>query len=48
MLTIRQPDASKGIGENKAADPNGYLAYNEYICYDIAQVRLRYLFRVRM
>lgn len=24
------------------------LLYNEYICYDIAQVRLRYLFRVRM
>jgi poly [ADP-ribose] polymerase len=25
-----------------------YLQYNEYIAYDIAQVRLRYLFRVRM
>ncbi|GAM89549.1 hypothetical protein ANO11243_075880 [Dothideomycetidae sp. 11243] len=25
-----------------------YLQYNEYICYDVAQVRLKYLFRVRM
>lgn len=24
------------------------LLYNEYICYDVAQVRLRYLFRVKM
>jgi hypothetical protein len=24
------------------------LFYNEYICYDIAQVKLRYLFRVKM
>jgi poly [ADP-ribose] polymerase len=33
------------------ADTNvrgAYLQYNEYIAYDIAQVRLRYLFRVRM
>ena len=28
--------------------PGAYLQYNEYIAYDIAQVRLRYLFRVRM
>jgi poly [ADP-ribose] polymerase len=28
--------------------PNAYLQYNEFIAYDIAQVRLRYLFRVRM
>ncbi|KAF2788790.1 poly polymerase 2 ADP-ribosyltransferase 2 [Melanomma pulvis-pyrius CBS 109.77] len=28
--------------------PNAYLRYNEYITYDIAQVRLRYLFRVKM
>lgn len=24
------------------------LLYNEYICYDVAQIRLRYLFRVKM
>ncbi|PVH76827.1 PARP-domain-containing protein [Cadophora sp. DSE1049] len=28
--------------------PDAYLMYNEYITYDVAQVRLRYLFRVRM
>ncbi|KAF2019211.1 PARP-domain-containing protein [Aaosphaeria arxii CBS 175.79] len=28
--------------------PNAYLLYNEYITYDVAQVRLRYLFRVKM
>lgn len=28
--------------------PNAYLQYNEYITYDVAQVRLRYLFRVNM
>ncbi|XMA12722.1 hypothetical protein WAI453_005513 [Rhynchosporium graminicola] len=28
--------------------PGAYLMYNEYITYDIAQVRLRYLLRVRM
>ncbi|KAE8441035.1 hypothetical protein EG329_006072 [Mollisiaceae sp. DMI_Dod_QoI] len=27
---------------------NAYLMYNEYIAYDVSQVRLRYLFRVRM
>lgn len=28
--------------------PNAYLQYNEFITYDVAQVRLRYLFRVIM
>lgn len=28
--------------------PNSSLYYNEYICYDVAQIRLRYLFRVKM
>ncbi|KAL5115482.1 hypothetical protein ACEQ8H_006623 [Pleosporales sp. CAS-2024a] len=28
--------------------PGAYLQYNEFIAYDVAQVRLRYLFRVRM
>lgn len=27
---------------------NGDLLYNEYICYDVAQVKLRYLFHVKM
>ncbi|KAG9187244.1 poly [ADP-ribose] polymerase [Alternaria panax] len=28
--------------------PNAYLQYNEYITYDVAQVKLRYLLRVQM
>ncbi|KFY13658.1 hypothetical protein V492_03110 [Pseudogymnoascus sp. VKM F-4246] len=27
---------------------NAYLMYNEYICYDVSQVRLRYLFQIKM
>ncbi|KAL8765062.1 MAG: hypothetical protein Q9194_006698 [Teloschistes cf. exilis] len=42
------PDVSKGVGDNKAANANGYLMYNEYICYNVAQLRLKYLFRVTM
>ena len=34
-------------GDNKA-HKGGYLQYNEYIVYDVAQIRLRYLFRVAM
>ena len=29
-------------------EPGAYLEYNEYICYDVAQIKLRYLFRVQM
>lgn len=29
-------------------EPNAYLMYNEFIVYDVAQIKLRYLFRVRM
>ncbi|KAI0820615.1 poly polymerase catalytic domain-containing protein [Trametes gibbosa] len=29
-------------------NPQGYLQYNEYIVYDIAQIRLRYLLMVKM
>ena len=39
---------SKGLGDNKAANANGYLMHNEYICYNVAQMRLKYLFRVGM
>lgn len=41
-----QPDVAKGVGDNKAANADGYLMYNEYIVYDVAQLRLKYLFRV--
>ncbi|KAL8696901.1 MAG: hypothetical protein Q9201_007420 [Fulgogasparrea decipioides] len=45
---VQIPDVSKGIGDNTAANANGYLMYNEYICYNVAQMRLKYLFRVGM
>lgn len=45
---MTQPDVSKGMGDNKAANANGYLMHNEYICYDVAQMKLKYLFRVGM
>lgn len=43
-----QPDIAKGLGPNNKANANGYLQYNEYIAYDVAQLKLRYLFRVGM
>jgi poly [ADP-ribose] polymerase len=41
-----QPDTSVLPGATNV--PNAGLYYNEYICYDVKQVRLRYLLRVRM
>ncbi|KEY68041.1 hypothetical protein S7711_06952 [Stachybotrys chartarum IBT 7711] len=42
---IQMPDPSS----NGSTDlPQASLWYNEYICYDVAQVKLRYLFRVKM
>ncbi|KAI1482462.1 hypothetical protein K445DRAFT_18163 [Daldinia sp. EC12] len=43
---VKMPDTSVKPGPTNV--PNAYLLYNEYICYDISQVRLRYLLRVRM
>ncbi|KAK1965331.1 PARP-domain-containing protein [Colletotrichum sublineola] len=43
---VKMPDVSVKPGDTNIA--NAYLQYNEYIVYDLAQVRLRYLFRVRM
>ncbi|KAL8932219.1 MAG: hypothetical protein Q9216_006921 [Gyalolechia sp. 2 TL-2023] len=43
---VTMPDVEKGIGDNKAKNANGYLMHNEYICYNVAQMKLRYLFRV--
>jgi poly [ADP-ribose] polymerase len=40
------PDVSNVPGNTNV--PGAYLMYNEYIAYDVAQVRLRYLLRVRM
>ncbi|KAI8633460.1 PARP-domain-containing protein [Xylariaceae sp. FL1651] len=43
---VKMPDTTVKPGLTNV--PNAYLQYNEYICYDISQVRLRYLLRVRM
>ncbi|PTB69376.1 PARP-domain-containing protein [Trichoderma citrinoviride] len=43
---IQMPDISE---KPCATNVDGaYLMYNEFICYDVAQVKLRYLFRVQM
>jgi poly [ADP-ribose] polymerase len=42
---VLMPDVSVQPG---ASSEDAYLLYNEYIVYDIAQVRLRYLLRVKM
>lgn len=47
VLTLRQPDISKKPDQQKI-HPNAYLQYNEYICYNVEQLRLRYLLRVQM
>ncbi|KAL2068412.1 hypothetical protein VTL71DRAFT_16510 [Oculimacula yallundae] len=43
---VQIPDVSSPPGHTGV--PNAYLMYNEYITYDVSQVRLRYLLRVRM
>ncbi|KAL4921926.1 poly polymerase catalytic domain-containing protein [Aspergillus aurantiobrunneus] len=43
---IQVPDTSSGTANHKTG--HGYLMYNEYIVYDVAQIRLRYLFFVDM
>ncbi|KLU91359.1 polymerase 2 ADP-ribosyltransferase 2 [Magnaporthiopsis poae ATCC 64411] len=40
------PDTSVKPGATKI--PGAYLQYNEFIVYDVSQVRLRYLLRVKM
>ncbi|KAB5511580.1 poly polymerase catalytic domain-containing protein [Coniochaeta sp. 2T2.1] len=43
---VKIPDMSIAPGPTDV--PGAYLLYNEYIVYDIAQVRLRYLLRVKL
>lgn len=45
-LTTFQPDTTHQPGATNVS--NAYLMYNEFICYNVAQVRLRYLLRVKM
>ncbi|KAK0716214.1 poly polymerase catalytic domain-containing protein [Lasiosphaeris hirsuta] len=43
---VTMPDTTVAPGPTGVAGAS--LFYNEYICYDTAQLRLRYLFRVKM
>jgi poly [ADP-ribose] polymerase 2/3/4 len=43
---VNMPDVSVEPGDTN--EPNAFLQYNEYIVYDVSQVRLRYLLRVAM
>ncbi|KAL4931161.1 putative poly(ADP)-ribose polymerase PARP [Aspergillus undulatus] len=45
---IQVPDMSNGTANHDVRAGGGYLQYNEYIVYDVAQIRLRYLFFVNM
>ncbi|KAK3636189.1 hypothetical protein LTR56_014352 [Elasticomyces elasticus] len=44
-VMIPDPDQEPG---DQTQHPNAYLQYNEYICYDVAQIRLRYLIRFQL
>jgi poly [ADP-ribose] polymerase len=46
LAGIKIPDTSQAPGDTNV--PNAYLQYNEFICYDVSQIRLRYLLRVKM
>jgi poly [ADP-ribose] polymerase 2/3/4 len=41
------PDPKKEPGDQKQ-HPHAHLQYNEYIAYDVAQIRLRYLVRFQL
>ncbi|KAL2419796.1 Poly [ADP-ribose] polymerase 2 [Exophiala dermatitidis] len=44
---VKMPDVvTKPAGPS--AEPNASLCYNEYIVYDVAQIKLRYLLRVKI
>lgn len=46
MGCVLQPDPEVAPGPTKIE--HSHLTYNEYIVYDVAQVQLRYLFRVKI
>lgn len=43
---VFKPDSTEPPGPTGI--PTAWLQYNEYIAYDVAQLRLRYLLRVEM
>lgn len=46
LAGVKMPDTTQAPGDTKVQDASLY--YNEYIAYDVAQVRLRYLLRVKI
>ncbi|KIH92788.1 poly [ADP-ribose] polymerase [Sporothrix brasiliensis 5110] len=46
LAGVQMPDVSSPPTDTNV--PNAGLYYNEYIVYDVNQIRLRYLFRVKM
>ncbi|EFX00136.1 poly adp-ribose polymerase [Grosmannia clavigera kw1407] len=46
LTGVKMPDVA--ISPGPTGHPNAHLLYNEYIVYDVSQIRLRYLFRVRI
>ncbi|ERT01326.1 poly [ADP-ribose] polymerase [Sporothrix schenckii 1099-18] len=46
LAGVQMPDVSSPPTDTNV--PNASLYYNEYIVYDVNQIRLRYLFRVKM
>lgn len=46
LAGVSMPDTTKEPGATNVA--GAYLQFNEYICYDVSQIRLRYLLRVKM
>jgi len=48
LAGVSMPDTTQAPGDTGITNAGGWgsLLYNEYICYNIAQVRLRYLLRV--
>ncbi|KAL2120054.1 hypothetical protein VTJ04DRAFT_7015 [Mycothermus thermophilus] len=46
LAGVMMPDTSVPPGDTNV--PGASLYYNEYIAYDVSQVRLRYLFRIKM
>ncbi|KAB8349786.1 hypothetical protein FH972_023800 [Carpinus fangiana] len=44
---VQMPDPKLEPGDQKQ-HPTAYLQYNEYICYDVAQIKIKYLLRFAM
>ena len=44
---VQIPDPSKDPAD-QTHHPSAYLQYNEYICYDVAQIQLKYVIRFQL